>query len=890
MKDKSNFTSQDAEQTWKADPLKPWIEKYKLLIKGQLPNVVYDEIYKWETIQHFQDHWRDDHDEGNILEVLKTSFNKENNNLWSGGHYLPYRMLLEFTVDRPKVVSDMFHELYNEDLVLDERIRSFLATSDKLLEETRPGEAISSYQSDRAIMVYLTLRYPDRYFLYKNAMYNDFCQMTGFAPKPGRGSKNDFTIIHNYLNMCEGIREILMQDNELLDIHRSLLPVGIEFQDEYHTLTQDLIYSVTNYLKSNKSYWLFSPGENATMWEPFYAKGVMAIGWSLGDLKKLSKEDITSKLQELENSDSSKRNDATANYEFAHVISPGDIVIVKKGTKELLGYGIVESDYYYEEQNGGYNHIRNVDWQKSGSWKYPGNLAIKTLTNITQYDSDLSPGKKFYQLLLDIMNDEQVDKEILNEQKMIKLPLNQILYGPPGTGKTYATMAKAVGIAEGLTATEIKDHYPNRSDLKAQYQSHVESGRIVFTTFHQSFTYEDFVEGIKPELSEKDISYKIDDGVFKIISEEALENWELSKLNSSNIDRLPFKTAYELFKKELEESLLGDDQGILVNLQSSHFYIYDIVGDSLKMETSTGGRKNTMTSPTLEKIYVANQQDHGILSGGMKGYYNALVNKLNSYSENREIKSAQKSPLKNFVLIIDEINRGNISQIFGELITLLEKDKRLGNAESLTAKLPYSKKQFGVPLNLYIIGTMNTADRSVEALDTALRRRFAFEEIIPRPELLSEREFEDLNVEIDLSLLLQTINERIELLIDKDHKLGHSYFFSLIGSDDCERELMSIFYDKIIPLLEEYFYGDFGKIGLVLGKAFVLKKEGKKIDFAPFDMEDKSILQDKSIYSIVDYRKNNSGRDHTFKEAISAIYFSQSPVKSNEGENAGNQN
>lgn len=188
---------------------------------------------------------------------------------------------------------------------------------------------------------------------------------------------------------------------------------------------------------------------------------------------------------------------------------------------------------------------------------------------------------------------------------------------------------------------------------------------------------------------------------------------------------------------------------------------------------------------------------------------------------------AEENVSKNFVLIIDEINRGNISQIFGELITLIEESKRLGNDEELKVTLPYSKKEFGVPANLYIIGTMNTADRSVEALDTALRRRFSFVEMMPDLEVVEKEQFSDYP-RVDV---MQKINDRIELLLDKNYTLGHSYFMK----DDFK----SSFKNEIIPLLQEYFYNDCGKIGLILGRGFVREKEISKANpttvFADFD-------------------------------------------------------
>jgi 5-methylcytosine-specific restriction protein B len=184
----------------------------------------------------------------------------------------------------------------------------------------------------------------------------------------------------------------------------------------------------------------------------------------------------------------------------------------------------------------------------------------------------------------------------------------------------------------------------------------------------------------------------------------------------------------------------------------------------------------------------------------------------------------------------------------GELITLIEDDKRLSKSNEIIVELPYSKKPFGVPPNLYIIGTMNTADRSVEALDAALRRRFSFEEMPPNPNLV------ELKYELEGILankLLETINKRLEKLLDKDHLIGHSFFIR-INEEDEETTLRKAFYDKIIPLLQEYFYGDYGKIGLVLGKGFVrIKETDKEKIFADFDYNEKEAFSDREVYEIV---------------------------------------
>lgn len=220
---------------------------------------------------------------------------------------------------------------------------------------------------------------------------------------------------------------------------------------------------------------------------------------------------------------------------------------------------------------------------------------------------------------------------------------------------------------------------------------------------------------------------------------------------------------------------------------------------------------------------------------------------------------------KPIVLIIDEVNRGNVSAIFGELITLIEKDKRLGMDEALLAQLPYSKEYFGVPPNLYIIGTMNTADRSVEALDSALRRRFSFTEMPPIPDCI--REYGSANGgtidDIDLVKLLVTINNRIEKLLDKDHAIGHSYFLKIKSL----KALKAVLANKVIPLLQEYFFGDYGKIGLVLGSGFVESVQGDNEDnfFAPFEDYDLGSLLERKIYRIKDVLKMS---DQGFKESL----------------------
>ena len=299
-----------------------------------------------------------------------------------------------------------------------------------------------------------------------------------------------------------------------------------------------------------------------------------------------------------------------------------------------------------------------------------------------------------------------VFREVKEVETNIKYDKNLILYGPPGTGKTYNSATYAVAICDGKSVNELTDY----NAVMKRYNELKEAGRIAFTTFHQSYGYEEFIEGIKPVVDDEatDISYTIEPGVFKKFC--------------------------------------------------------DVAGTPENMEID----------------------------------YNAQV-----WNE------------KPYVFIIDEINRGNISKIFGELITLIESTKRAGMEEAASAILPYSGKPFSVPSNVYILGTMNTADRSIALMDTALRRRFQFIEMMPDSDVLRKIHADKVE-DLDVAAMLDKINERITFLYDREHTIGHAFFTGL--KDDASlAKLQSIFEKSVIPLLQEYFYEDYQKIQLVLG-------------------------------------------------------------------------
>lgn len=449
--------------------------------------------------------------------------------------------------------------------------------------------------------------------------------------------------------------------------------------------------------------------------------------------------------------------------------------------------------------------------------------AIEKELNRTQKSSFLESNKKELEKMA---FDADFRKEVLDQLKTITIidepmktpatPLNQILFGAPGTGKTYHTKKIAVEIINGK-----KEKDRTREEINKEYEELIEAGQIVFTTFHQSLSYEDFIEGIKPETIDGNVTYEVKDGIFKSICKNAFSK----EITSDN-----FEVVYQKLLDEIDNS--ADNKLVLETLvHAKEFSIYKNSKNNIRFHSNTEKANEAVIKKEVLKHYLKTGE---VLDWApyTKSVANYIIEKYN-YIQNEVIET------KNHVLIIDEINRGNVSAIFGELITLLEEDKRKGNPEHTEVKLPYSGNNFSVPNNVYIIGTMNTADRSVEALDTALRRRFSFMEMQPNPEILSEVEG------VDLSKLLETINKRIEVLIDKDHQIGHSYFIGIQNIDDLKRT----FKDKIIPLLEEYFYGDFGKIGLVLGEKFIESVENKTVFPKNFEYE-KDFLEDKKIYHI----------------------------------------
>lgn len=459
-----------------------------------------------------------------------------------------------------------------------------------------------------------------------------------------------------------------------------------------------------------------------------------------------------------------------------------------------------------------------------------------------------------------------------NTQKMLNQnsSLNQILYGPPGTGKTYHTIDKALEI--------LGENLENRDDKKAKFDEYVKNGQIVFTTFHQSYGYEEFVEGIKPSLNSDEnsqINYKVKDGIFKELCKKALENRDDIESFNFYINDLKEKTKEDANNPEKYFQLPNTKYSIQYRGGKTFRIKFD--------DMSKNHKDYPVSIDNIEKLYKTSNIDEIYNSAYVKAILNYLKSQgLKDYKEKDE-----KINLP-YIIIIDEINRGNVSKIFGELITLIEPSKRIGEKEELKVTLPYSGEKFGVPKNVYIIGTMNTADRSITSLDTALRRRFEFVEMMPDPDLLKNvficKDVENPNKDEDylgddaktegyaeiLQNILISINKRIEFLLDREKTIGHAFFMSeavkfnknnWIKPDEYEEDwyvlsiskLKSIFQNKIIPLLQEYFYNDYALISAVLNDNGMIEKCEKDDKYLQKIKNLDNVDSEKIIYNIASF-------------------------------------
>ena len=796
------------------------------------------ERFKWEAIGWYQQHWNIDAPD--FASMLKTAFQKSTVLLASGMYY-PLKMIQNFADADQERMRKLFRMLYDENISLASRYQQFRDGCNAFLADVRKQKtgwekANQHYQDFRAILVYLTFEYPEKYYFYKYSMFKKFAERVGFVDDTP-GSKSQIGRVESYHRLCKIVEAEVRRDTELCSMSAERLHADCYQDGEFHILTMDIIFFGSIYMDAEdfKDYEPVQEEENYWPSLEEYDPGITKQMW----------------LDVLED----------------RSITTPDMLRMLKGMLKLGGestcahlaeiYGNTDDHYTAWGRNLGERVKKRYGCPdcppKKGDTKERNRVYVIPFVgrNVMENGRDRYSWKLRREL-----------KEALEELDMKKadapgtdIGLNTILYGPPGTGKTYHTAYYAVTIVEDKPLDMVKKE--PYEEVLARYQRYRSQGRIAFTTFHQSYGYEEFIEGIRPSEDPNnsgEVRYAVESGIFKAFCEETEkaaagmdDDWGIRdnpviwKVSLQGTGPNPIRTdclennciriAWDDYGSELPEkdgyyaggksnlnAFINDMQigDVVLSCYSENEIdaIGVVAGEYEWVDTYTDGFKRRRKVNWLAKGFCENIRE---INGGKKLTLStvyrlnrvALSDVLNIVSKHQPQK---RSDTGNRVFIIDEINRGNISKILGELITLLEPEKRMGNAEGMQAMLPYSQKLFGVPKNVYILGTMNTADRSIAALDTALRRRFQFREMLPDAKVLDGIMVEDLSVKE----MLLTINRRIAVLYDREHTIGHAYFVPLRQNPSIDL-LGEIFRNRILPLLQEYFYEDYEKIRMVLG-------------------------------------------------------------------------
>lgn len=907
-------------------PFPDIIRRYKELLRTE---GLADEIYKWELIEQFKG--RPNLDASDLLAEIKEI--KYMNLIYGPGIGVIYTLAREQTEPYRRCLKDLFNDVVE----LSQRIKNFSTTALRVYREIDQQPNHLPHHDERTAATLLTYYNPSRYTFYKDSFYQILCRVTGEPPaEPGNKYVHYLRIVEDFID------GYVREDTELEQLIVKLKSPG-SFQDqEFLILAQDILYRILE-IKGRTFISLMDE-----------------VSQTLQDMEEQPQlviyPETTGKKNQREwmwGGDGQGLIGTTlAHYEFEVLPKERDKIYIcihfeddvhQKIFRERIGKDLPDKLQWF--------HWFDADSIKlKEPVNFYGEHTVSQLIEKMTY-VDQAIGNEVRKIIKELRLNELTQKIKMSQ------PLNQILYGPPGTGKTYHTINKALSILDGNLDGL------NRIELKSRYDEYVKAGRIVFTTFHQSLGYEDFVEGIKPLEPQNEAStlqYETKPGIFKLIcnaaklpdkvkiqNEETFNKVRFHKMSLGGLqnphihdwciknncvglgwggdkkfagyDKITqWKEYRDKFQKEFPDLVIESRYNITAMFNFQKMKIGDIV------VISKGNNIIDAIGRITSDYYWSDENDFEYyqfkkvewlatnLNQTPETFFRKKVSQQSIYEfYDEDIKrdafkdlfKPDGQEVKPFVLIIDEINRGNVSRVFGELITLLEPDKRIGNPEALKVTLPYSRDEFGVPMNLYLIGTMNTADRSVEALDSALRRRFNFQEMQPMPELLApqrmfwqmlwdhegagwedetyvaheqglmelfeikeylkqnlekiwegwkyirnETQISDLKPEyftgINLESLLNTLNERLEILRDRDHQIGHAYLITVRSIDD----LISRFRDNIIPLLQEYFFGDYRKLRLILGDGFINSKTVK----ASFAVNDEDEPDSKELFKIND--------------------------------------
>ena len=793
------------------------------------------EEYKWKALKIFHDNWNIDAPD--FADMLARAL-AQHKNLLDTSHAFPKSALIEIAQQKPEVVREMFRNLYNEEQPLESRISTFVAAADK---EFVFGEGKNHYQSTNAISVYLWFRYPGKYYIYKWGEYNEVAKKIGFDNAPKATGLPVEVVKGN--EMYSRLQEAIAGNTELQEIYNQIIDNGPEkyFKpDGLATLTFDFGFWISRYytpmiaMRQPKT-WVYAPGEGAKMWPDCNDNNIISIGWEeVGDLTGFdTKDELDMAVDKSFPEDiTTMTNSKRCLWDFSHEMDEGDIVYAKQGLYTILGRGIVESGYIYDPTRELYPNVRRVKWTHIGEWDVKAiigtQLPQKTLTDMSNdavwkkkvedaiINGPVVPNNDMvaepdpnreeprywwlvaspkYWSFADLKVGEKVDYTVKNEngnRRRVPINFEQAREGDIVIGYEAYPVKKIVAFAKVAKASD------------GDTISYVKTEELIAPV-----SWFDFKD--KPELSEMEFIKNRNGSFFKLTKTEYDVLLNLIRQENPEPDNNPIHNTAELEKYTksdfIEEVFMTseafDELTALLKLkQNVILQGAPGVGKTFSAKRIAYAMMGEKDSSRIEMVQFHQNYSYEDFIMGYKPLENGGF-ELKSGVFYNFCKRAEANKGKPYFFIIDEINRGNLSKIFGELLMLIEKDYR-----GTEIKLAYRNELFTVPENLYIIGMMNTADRSLAMIDYALRRRFSFYSM--KPGLDTDGFKKEMARHSDERI--QKVVYAVKVLNDKISKddslgegfcIGHSYF---CGKKADESWIESVVKYDLCPMLDEYWF------------------------------------------------------------------------------------
>lgn len=784
--------------------------------KKYFPTHIGDEIYKWKAVKQFQDKWNIDAPD--FIQMFWDATSLFDNLLASMNHY-PRGMVKEMAEAEPETVRQMFRDLFDESQPLADRVNRFRAESDRIREQYWPGKM--HYQDFNSMSIYLWARYPDKYYIYKYSEVRATTRVlkSSFVVRKGA----DTAGLLQAFQFFDLIREAAQKDHGIRPMLNSVLTSDCYRDENLNCVACDIVFFVSRFFEESQpaapveakdaKCWMYSPGDNARKWNECVKAGIMCIGWEeMGSLVEYESRDaMRDQMKLLYGQEGSYMNDSLATWEFVNEIQVGDTVYAKRGRTHIVGRGIVESDYIFDDSREEYKSVRKVRWTEVGDWDTQEFQAMKTLTEIGRYAD-------YVKRLSILVTGGAVPEEQCNYWWLCASPaVWSMTDWPIGEEQVY-TLYTENGtkrrIFHNFTDAKAGDKVicyettPTKQIIALAIVSKENDGQSIWFEKVESLANPIPFSVVKenPDLANLEFIQNGRGSFFKVTKEEYGILMDTIRETNKGASH---ETAFEKYERE---DFLDD--------------VYMSEKDLTNLENLLKNKKNIILqgAPGVGKTFCARrlafemmgEKDESrvsLIQFHQNYSYEDFILGYKPVGSDFELQrgifykfciSAANNPDKPYFFIIDEINRGNLSKIFGELLMLIEKDYR---GEKLT--LAYKDEKFFVPKNLYIIGMMNTADRSLAMIDYALRRRFSFYDMRPGFDSEGFQKYQAALANEHFDRLIEKVKELNKAIaadesLGEGFELGHSYFCGQkTVTDDWLHQVIN--YD-LVPMLQEYWF------------------------------------------------------------------------------------